>query len=204
MKLFSSLSKSTIITLIACACFLTMVGMILLFLMMFPIDPKKYSAETPASTTQPVTEAETIPDTTEYVDDSSGDPHLSTWEAVIDGETKPIDEQYGDSRPDPDPVYTDAPPQYPENDVPDETELSSENTTDSTQMVTETMPLESNQPSDGTSPVDTAPPETDPVVDPQDPTEPPIVEPDPTDPPMPIPEVTDPPAAPHPAVIQPE
>lgn len=196
MKLFSSLSKSTIITVIACACFLTMVGMILLFLMMFPIDPKKYSAETPASTTQPVTEAETIPDTTEYVDDSSGDPQLSTWEAVIDGETKPIDEQYGDSRPDP--VYTQPPTQAPNYENPDVTDPPSENTTDTTQTVTETHPLESVLSSEGTTPIETVPPASTPAVQPADPTEPPVVVPDPTDPPVVIPDVTDPPAVPDP------
>ncbi len=104
-NMISGLQKSTKITVIACVCFLALVGLILLFLMMFPIDPQKYSAENPETTSQNASE-ETA-DATEDLQTASDSHPLSTWEADLDDETKPIDEQWSDAPSTQSPAYQD-------------------------------------------------------------------------------------------------
>ncbi len=196
-KLFSSLSKSTIITVVACACFLAMVGMILLFLMMFPVSLDRYMAETPVETTQAPTET-AAPETTQPAEDSESESQLSTWEAVIDGETKPINEHFGDSRPEYNDPGHDDPPEYHPNDpteVPTQDGSTGETNPPDTSGATDAT---NNEPTNPVNPTGQEP--TTPLI--PDPTEPPAPPPTaaPTDPPYVPPFVeTMPPAAPEPA-----
>ncbi len=185
-RFLSGLSRSTIITIIACACFLAMAGMILLFFMMFPIDLQQNSMQFSAEETTTASETSTEPVREETVQ-SEGDPELSTWEATIDGETKPIHEHFGDSRPDDEPSDE---TETQQTDVPEETmsvEMTSESITDVVDPLQSTVFSESQELSSDvgqstqttyteTVPIETLPPPTQPVVNP-DPTDPPIAEP---------------------------
>ncbi len=186
-RFLSGLSRSTIITIIACACFLAMVGMVLLFFMMFPIDLQKNSMqlsaeETTTTVTQPADES-SVPEETVV---SEGDPELSTWEAAIDGETKPIYEHFGDSRPDDEPSDE---TEFYQTDVPEETqiaEMTSESVSDTVDpMQTTDATLETAAfSSDAGESAQTTYTETVPMETLPQPTQP-VVVPDPTDPPAP-------------------
>lgn len=94
--MISGLQKSTKITIIACASFLAVTALVLLFLMLFPIEPE----ETPTlQINQPQQTVMTEESTETQLSEDEGlyteGPHtLSTWSASIEGHTRSTDEYF--------------------------------------------------------------------------------------------------------------
>lgn len=98
-KMISGLQKSTKITIIACASFLAVTALVLLFLMLFPIEKKQTPAlqvNQPQQTAVPQATQE-APETQPFEDEGryTEGPHtLSTWSASIEGHSRSTNEYF--------------------------------------------------------------------------------------------------------------
>lgn len=92
-KILSGLQKSTIITILSCACLLALTALILVFLMLFPITPEQNIS---LQNTQPVqTEESTDAVLPSEEWQNTEAPHtLSTWSVSVDGHSHSPDEYW--------------------------------------------------------------------------------------------------------------
>lgn len=181
MNLISELRKSTKITFIVCLCFLLLTAVVLLYFMMFPIEPDGQSASLTAPSAETTAPVETTAAPEDWVNTEA--PHtLSEWSASVDGYTRFTGEYHPYVPPTEDETEEASETEYEETGDTSETEASEETTADTigeettldspesseydhseTQTITETVqqPTEP-QPAETTNPPE--PTETEAVV----------------------------------------